>query len=169
MTEARLDHDKYAAYLNQHLAAADAGVQAFQAAADTWAGTEWEQVFQQLHEELEDSHAEVKQLIADLGYDVSVGRNVVSGLAKAVGRINPLNLTRNNDGKLTQLEIDALAAAVRAQQMMWETLLLLSPIDDRLDPAFCEQMLERCRDQRERVRKVNAETVLRRFTLHPDE
>ena len=34
MQGVELDHDKYSAYLNQHLFAADAGVQAFKAAAD---------------------------------------------------------------------------------------------------------------------------------------
>lgn len=169
MQGVELDHDKYAAYLNQHLFAADAGVQAFKAAADTWKGTEWESSFLQLHEELKDSHAKVKVLITDLGYEISTLRNVASGLAAVAGRLNPINLFRNEDGRATQVEFDALAGAVRAQQMMWDTLGVLSEIDDRLDAEFCRSMVERCEDQRGRILKINAATAHSRFTRAPGE
>lgn len=167
MSSVELDHDKYSAYLNQHLVAADAGVQAFSAAADTWADTQWESTFRQLHDELEESHEKVKQLIVHLGYEISTVRQMVSGVVAAAGRVNPLNLTRNRDGLMTQAEFDALVAAVRGQQMMWETLQVLTGIDDRLDRDECRAMVELCEDQRRRVLEVNAATAKSRFTLAP--
>lgn len=167
MSSVELDHDKYSAYLNQHLVAADAGVQAFSAAADTWTDTEWEATFRQLHDELEDSHTKLKELIERLGYEISTVRNIVSGVAAVAGRLNPLNITRNKDGLMTQAEFDALAAAVRGQQMMWETLKVLSEIDDRLDADDCQAMIERCEDQRGRVLEANAATAKARFTVQP--
>lgn len=162
-----LDHDKYSAYLNQHLVAADAGVKAFNAAADTWAGTPYAATFERLHDELAESHSTVADLIEDLGYEVSTARNMVAGLVQAAGRLNPLNPTRNHDGLMTQTELDALAAAVRAQQMMWETLVVLADVDERLDKAFCQSMVERCEDQRSRVVQVSEATAVSRFTVHP--
>lgn len=164
-----LDHDKYSAYLTHHLVAADAGVQAFKAAADTWKDTPYEHVFLELHEGLGESKEKLKRLIEELGYEISTTRNVVHGLVELVGRINPLNITRNEDGLMTQSEIDALAGAIRAQQMMWETLLVLADIDDRLDADDCQMMIERCEDQRGRVLEVNRATAKDRFTLNPDE
>lgn len=164
MTRVELDHDKYSAYLNHHLVAADAGVQAFAAAASTWEGTQWEHVFAELHEELEGSKQHLAKLIERLGYEVSTARNVVQGIVEVAGRLNPLNITRNNDGLMTQTEIDALAGAVRAQQMMWETLLVLADIDDRLDADDCQRMVEKCEDQRGRVLQVNRATAKDRFT-----
>lgn len=169
MTGIELDHDKYSAYLNQHLVAADAGVEAFKAAADTWAGTEWEATFLQLHKELNDSHDEVERLIKDLGYELSTGRTLLAGVAKAAGRLNPINVTRNADGTMTQMELDALVAAVRAQQMMWETLLLLGSVDPRLDKTFSQTMIDRCADQRARVVRVSTATAVDRFTLNTAE
>lgn len=165
MTGIELDHDKYSAYLNQHLTAADAGVEAFKAAADTWAGTEWEATFLQLHDELKDSHGEVERLIKGLGYEVSSGRTLMAGMAKVAGRLNPINFTRNDDGQMTQIELDALAAAVRAQQMMWETLVVLAEVDSRLDKALCQSMIDRCVDQRTRVVVVSTATAVDRFTV----
>ncbi|AQP44939.1 hypothetical protein [Tessaracoccus flavus] len=167
MQRIELDHDKYSAYLNQHLVAADAGVKAFKAAADTWEGTPLQAVFEQLHRELEQSHDKVKALIERLGYDVSMTRNLVAGVAHVAGRLNPLNFTRNSDGLMTQMEFDALAAAVRAQQMMWETLVVLSDVDDRLDRAEMQAMVDLCEDQRARVVKASAETAVERFTAVP--
>lgn len=169
MNSVELDHDKYSAYLNQHLVAADAGVRAFAAAGDTWKDTQWEATFRQLHDELEDSHTKLKELIERLGYRISMVRNVVAGVAAVAGRVNPLNFTRNNDGLMTQEELDALAAALRGQQMMWETLVVLADIDDRLDKAECQTMVERCESQRDRVRTVSETTVKDRFTRDPDE
>lgn len=167
MTSPEFDHDVYSAYLNQHLVAADAGVEAFKAAADTWRGTPQEAVFLQLHEELVDSHATLKGLIEDLGYEVSATRKVISGVVHAAGRLNPLNPTRSHDGLMTRGEIDALVAAVRGQQMMWDTLVVLSEVDPRLDKAFCESMVARCEDQRARVARVSAQTAIERFTRRP--
>lgn len=167
MERIELDHDKYSAYLNQHLVAADAGVKAFKAAADTWEQTPLQAVFEQLHSELEQSHAAVKALIERLGYDVSMARNLVAGVAHAAGRLNPLNFTRSNDGLMTQMEFDALAAAVRAQQMMWETLVVLSDVDDRLDRAEMQAMVDRCESQRARVVEASAQTAVERFTAAP--
>ena len=107
MAAIELDHEKYSAYLNQHLVAADAGVKSFSAAADTWAGTPAEAVFHQLHDELADSHAKLKALIERLGYEVSTARNVVAGVVQAVGRVNPLNPTRSHDGLMTSMRSPA--------------------------------------------------------------
>ncbi len=162
--EDQFDHDKYSAYLNQHLVAADAGVQSFKAAEVTWEGTPWAAMFDQLHTEETESHAKVKALIESLGYEISTTRNVLSGVVAAVGRFNPLNPTRSHDGQMTQAEIDSLVAAIRAQQMMWETLTVLADIDDRLNKADCTQMIDRCKDQRARVCDMNRATVKERFT-----
>ena len=164
MERIELDHDKYSAYLNQHLTASDAGVKAFKAAAETWKDTPWEQVFLQLNSELEESHDKVKALIARLGYEMSTTRTILAGVAEVAGRFNPLNLTRDNDGLMTQMEFDGLAAALRAQQMMWETLVVLSEIDDRLDRAECQAMVDLCEDQRRRVVEASADTAIARFT-----
>lgn len=164
MERIELDHDKYSAYLNQHLTASDAGVKAFKAAAETWGDTPWEQVFLQLNSELEGSHDKVKALIARLGYEVSTTRTILAGVAEVAGRFNPLNLTRDNDGLMTQMEFDGLAGALRAQQMMWETLVVLSEIDDRLDRAECQAMVDLCEDQRRRVVEASADTAIARFT-----
>ncbi|HSO69172.1 MAG TPA: hypothetical protein VLQ67_05985, partial [Arachnia sp.] len=59
--------------------------------------------------------------------------------------------------------------AVRAQQMMWETLLLLGSVDPRLDKAFCQTMIDRCADQRARVVRVSTATAVDRFTLNTAE
>ena len=165
MERIELDHDKYSAYLNQHLTASDAGVKAFKAAAETWGDTPWEQVFLQLNSELEGSHDKVKALIARLGYEVSTTRTILAGVAEVAGRFNPLNLTRDNDGLMTQMEFDGLAAALRAQQMMWETLVVHAEVDSRLDKALCQSMIDRCVDQRTRVVVVSTATAVDRFTV----
>ncbi len=164
MNEMQLDHDKYAAYLNQHLVAADGGVESFKAAANTWAGTAWAEVFEQLYKEEQESHTKVKALIESLGYDISTARNAVAGLAAAAGRLNPLNPTRDRDGKMAQAELDALVTAIMGQQAMWETLTVLAEVDDRLDATDCASMVDRCEDQRRRVRRVSQETAKERFT-----
>ncbi|HEX2857894.1 MAG TPA: hypothetical protein VHO26_10545 [Propionibacteriaceae bacterium] len=169
MAEIELNHENYEAYLNQHLVSADGGVKLFKAAEHTWAGTSLESVFRELHDELTDSHAQVKNLIERLGYQVSAWRNVSAGLAEVVGLVNPVNFTRHPYGKLAQPQLDSLAAAIRAQQMLWETLVVLADVDDRLDKEWCRSMIARCEDQRARVAKASSETVLTRFTVQPGE
>lgn len=165
MQASDLNHKNYEAYLNQHLASGDAGIKAFKAAASTWEGTAWGAAFGELHDELQDTHAKVKELIHDLGYRVSGWRNLVAGFANLVGLVNPVNVTRDPEGTMAQFQLDYLAGAVRAQQMMWETLLALADIDERLDKGMCRAMIARCESQRERVLTASRQTVASRFTL----
>ena len=164
----QFDHDKYSAYLNQHLVAADAGVELFKAAATTWRETRWSATLDELHDEEVQAHARVKDLIESLGYDISSVRNAVSGAVAAMGRHNPLNPTRSREGRMTQAEMDALLSAIRGQQAMWETLVVLAGIDDRLDEADCARMVAVCEDQQARVRDMSQATVRERF-LRPDD
>lgn len=163
--QTQLDHDKYAAYLNQHLLASDAGMRAFEAAAHSWADTPYASVFSGISDELEVSRSQLIALIERLGYKVSRTRTVLSGAAEVAGRVNPLNPLRSTDSKGTQLELDSLVGAVRTQAMMWETLLALVDVDPRLDAAELSELVERCASQRNRVREVSAKTAAARFTV----
>ncbi len=162
----QLDHTKYAAYLNQHLLAADAGVKAFKAAAQTWEGTPWAATLEQLYKEETESHAKTRALIQRLGYGPGTTRTILHRLAATAGRFNPINITRNREGRMTQVELESLISATRAQQSMWETLTVLATIDNRLDGPDCEKMVRRCQNQRARVVSVSTETVVERFTEH---
>ena len=161
----QLDHDRYSAYLNQHLFASDAGMRAFQAAADSWGDNAYGQVFATIHEELKDSRARVVDLIEGWGYQVSTARTLLSGVAQLAGRLNPLNPSRDADSDTGQLEVDSLVGAVRTQRMMWETLDALRVVDDRVDAEFVRAMLARCDSQIQRICEVSAATAPARFTI----
>lgn len=151
------------AYLNDHLAAATAGVRLFDAAQATWRGTAHEEMFRHLREQIAGERDEVRRLISRLGLSSS---NVKLGLAAAgaqVSRVNPLNLLRSRNGTAPQLELESLQTAVRGKECLWETLLALAPSDPRLDADHLRQLRDVARLQQQQIAAVMAETAPDRF------
>ena len=160
---AQIDHRLYAAYLNEHLLASEAGVKAFAAAADTWEGTEHRSAFLSLARQIDADKRDLLSMMLRLGYRPHPVKKLLTAAANTLGRLNPVNIFRSKKGGMTQLELDVLVGMVRTKQMMWETLQLVADVDERLDRAFIADLERRAEDQIRQIREVNAETCVRRF------
>ncbi|MCC9193053.1 hypothetical protein LOC59_05215 [Arthrobacter sp. zg-Y916] len=156
-------HESLAAYLDDHLLAAETGVRLFKAARKTWEGTEHELVFAQLVEQISDERDELETLILALGYQRSQIKKALAWVGAAVGRTGPINPLSTGRGPTGQLELETLQAIVRAKECLYRTLLVLSAHDHRFHAPRIREMLELAQQQQDAVAKVMEETVPARF------
>ncbi|WP_312178537.1 hypothetical protein [Arthrobacter sp.] len=156
-------HESLAAYLDDHLLGAEAGVRLFKAAYKTWEDTEHEAVFAHLTEQISDERDELETLILALGYRRSPVKRGLAWIGAAVGRLGPVNPLSTGTGTTGQLELETLQSVVRAKECLWQTLLVLSAHDHRFHAPRIRELLEHARDQQGAVAKVMEDTAPARF------
>jgi hypothetical protein len=160
----RTDADEHlASYLNEHLLAAEGGVQAFKAAARTFEGTRHEAALLALSDEIARDRRDLARLIQELGFRPKGWKRLLTLLVRAGGSVNPVNLLRLRRGSMAQMELDFLTGAVRGKQSMWDALLELETDDPRLDRRFLEALHLRADQQIAEIQRINRETVRERF------
>lgn len=155
-------------YLNHHLLGAKSGIRLFQAAADTWGGTEHEQEFRDLSREVTEEKEELEQLIDRLGLRQSIVENALGLAAGAAGRLNPVNITRSKSEGMTQVEMDILQSALQGKAGMYAVLAKLAERfpNAGLDGQRMKDLYQQAQDQQARVRRISDETMDTRFVAH---
>lgn len=116
-------HASLSAYLDDHLLGAETGVRLFHAARRTWAGSEYEQSFADLEQEISHERDELEQLILTLGYRRSTFKKLLAMAGAAAGRLGPINPLGTGGGTSGQFELETLQSIVRAKECLWRTLL----------------------------------------------
>lgn len=164
-TPGTLNRDELQDYLNHHLLGSRSGVRLFQAAAQTWHGTEYEQQFQDLSDEVTAEQDELQQLIERLGLEQSAVENALGKAAEVAGRLNPVNITRSKTEGMTQVEMDILQSALQGKAGMYAVLATLAERfpDAGLDRQRMQDLYQQAQDQQARVRRISDETLHTRF------
>jgi hypothetical protein len=151
------------AYLNDHLAAATAGVRLFDAARATWRGTAHAGTLDDLRQQIAADRQEVAALIGALGLEPHKLKLAVAQVGAQVSKVNPLNPLRSRRAIAGQLELEVLQSAVRGKECLWETLLALAPAEPRLDAGRLRELRDLARRQQERIAAIMTATAPDRF------
>lgn len=109
-----------------------------------------------------DKH-ELERLIGRLGFKISPVKSVLAQAGAQMSRLSPLNPARSKNGMGGQLELEGLQSAVRGKESLWDTLLVLSEFDSRLDATELKRLRARAQDQQERLAGIMRETTPGRF------
>lgn len=158
-----VSHQTLSNYLNEHFLGSEGGVNAFRAAADTWKGTAQEAALLSLCRQVMADREDLRGLIDRLGYGGHPLKIAFTHAVRLVGRVNPVNLLRQRQAGLAQVELDVLTGMLRAKLAMWETLLLVAAKDPRFDAALLRDLQARATDQINQVRGIIEATWEERF------
>lgn len=164
-TPGTLNRDELQDYLNYHLLGSRSGVRLFQAAAQTWNGTRYEQQYKELADQAQGEQDGLKQLIKRLGLQQSLMQNVLGKAAEVGGRLNPVNFTRSKTEGMTQVEMDILQSALQGKAGMYAVLATLAERfpDAGLDREQMRDLYQQAQDQQAEVRRISDETLETRF------
>lgn len=163
-----INHENYSSYLNEHYLGSEGGVNAFKAAAATWSDTPHEIAFESLCQQVMADREDLRRIINDLGYRPHPFKHLLTHAVRVLGRINPINLLRRRRTGVAQVELEVLVGMLRAKLTMWETLLLVSAKDPRLDTGLLEDLHRRAMEQIDQVRTVIEKTWEERFLVEAD-
>lgn len=135
-------------HLNDHLAALTLGVLVAQRArgandGDLGEFLEW------LHGQLEEDRQWLLALMRRLGIAPSAPKVAAAHLAERLGRLKPNGHLASYSPLSRLVELDALAGSLATKAAFWVSLQRVP--DERLDAGELERLVERAREQRERL------------------
>lgn len=160
-----INHEIYSNYLNEHYLGSEGGINAFRAAAVTWNQTPHENTFKSLCQQVMADRDDLRRIINQLGYHPHPFKNLLTHVVRILGRLNPVNVLRKRRTGMAQIELEVLIGMLRAKLSMWETLLLVSAKDPRLDTELLQDLRRRASEQIDQVRSVIEKTWQQRFLV----
>ena len=134
-------------YLADHLAGATAGVALARRTARRNAGTEFGDVLRRLAGEIEDDRRTLEGIVVELGFRESKAKEAVAWVGEKVGRLKLNGQIRGYSPLSRVLELEALAVGVRGKLALWESLLAMPGIRERLSALDLDDLVERARRQ----------------------
>ncbi|MFI9810280.1 hypothetical protein ACIHEJ_39400 [Streptomyces sp. NPDC052301] len=151
-------------YLNDHLAGATAGSLRASYLARTTRGSALGRAAGPVAAEIAQDRSALLGIMRDLGVPVRRYKVCAGWAAERLGRLKGNGRLMRRSPLSTVLELEALRLAVEGKAAGWQTLRRLSTIEQRLDPAQLDTLLERARQQQntlEEWRTRAAEAALR--------
>ncbi|MER6472353.1 hypothetical protein [Streptomyces collinus] len=134
-------------YLNDHLAGATAGVLRSAHLARTTRGSALGQAIGPIAAEIAQDRATLLGIMQDLDMPVRRYKVCAGWAGEKLARLKSNGRLIRRSPLSTLLELEALRLGVEGKAAGWQSLRRLSDLDQRLDPAQLDQLLERARRQ----------------------
>ena len=146
-------------YVNDHLAAATGGIELVCRMLGVHRGARWERPLEQLLGELREERAALRSVTRALGIPVRQYKQLGVWLAEKASRVklNGRLLARSPLSDLVEFEF--LASAVRGKRSGFETLRILAEVDDRLDRAELDRLIDQAHRQYEWLTRTRREVA----------
>lgn len=138
-------------YLNDHLAGATAGTARVTRLARTARGSALGRAIEPVAAEIVEDRKALLDIMRDLGIPVRRYKVCAGWAGERLGRLKPNGHLVRPSPLGTVVDLEALRLGVEGKAAGWQTLRLLSAIDERLDRPRLDTLLERARQQQERI------------------
>jgi hypothetical protein len=154
-------------YVNDHLAAATGGIELVGRMIRVHAGSRWEAPLRQLLGELRDEKSSLLAVSAALGIPVRQYKQLGVWVAEKVTRakLNGRLLSRSPLSDLVEFEF--LASAVRGKRSGFETLRIVAEVDDRIDEAEFDRLIDQAHRQYEWLTDARRDVAAATFGGRP--
>ena len=154
-------------YVNDHQAAATGGNELVGRMIGVHRGTRWQQPLEQLRDELHEERAALRRVAEALDIPVRQYKQVGVWLAEKITRakLNGRLLSRSPLSDLVEFEF--LASAVRGKRSGFETLRIVAEVDQRLDRAELDRLIDQAHRQYEWLTEARREVAAEVFGGRP--
>ena len=148
------DQDLLAIYLNDHLAAATAGVELVGRAASSHEGERGAELTRLADEIAEDREA-LRDIMKRLDVAESTVKKAAGWVGEKVGRLKPNDHLVSRSPLSDVLELEALRAGTAARIAGFQVLRVVAVDDSRITKEELETLMQRADDQAERLYKLH--------------
>ena len=155
-------------YANDHLAASVGGIELVKRMIGAQRGSLYEQPLRELLVELREENDSLEGILRALDLPVRRYKQVGLWVGEKVSRakLNGRLLTRSPLSSLVEFEF--LTSAVRAKRSGFETLLEVASVDDRVDQALLEELIDQANRQHEWLTHARREVAADVFGGRPE-
>ena len=150
-------------YLADHLAASTAGVALARRTAASNVGTALGDLLRRLTTEIEDDRRTLQAIVAELGFRESKPKDAVAWIGEKVGRLKLNGQLRGYSPLSRVLELEALSVGVAGKLALWQSLLSVPALGERLSGFGLDQLAERARRQRAEIEEQRTNAARETF------
>ena len=163
-----MNRDLLATYLNDHLAGSVAALELLDRLHGLSRGTDREQLFVSLREEIEEDQEMVKLLLRAVGGKESMARKAAAWLTEKIGEAK-LDLDDSGSGQLRLLEaLETLGLGIRGKLGLWRALGAAASFEPEIGKLDLPRLEQRARDQFDRVEAQRLLAARAAFGGRPD-
>lgn len=148
------DQDLLAIYLNDHLAAATAGVELVRRAASNHEGERGAELTR-LADEIAEDRESLRDLMKRLDVTESTVKKTAGWVGEKVGRLKPNDHLVSRSPLSDVLELEALRAGTAARIAGFQVLRAVAVDDSRITKEELETLMQRADDQAERLYQLH--------------
>ena len=130
-------------YLNDHLAAATAGVELARRSLKANRGSEFEEFLERLTRELEEDRAALARVMDELGVPKSAAKRGAAVVAERVGRLKLNGRIRGYSPLSRVLELEGLTIGIEGKLSLWRNLRDAAGVADRLQGIDLDALIAR--------------------------
>jgi hypothetical protein len=154
-------------YCNDHLASAAGGIELVSRMIGPHRGTRFEGPLRQLLDELREEKSALTRQTRALGFPVRQYKQLAVWVAEKASRVklNGHLLSRSPLSDLVEFEF--LASAVRGKRSGFETLRIAAEVDDRIDKALFDRLIDQAHRQYEWLTEARREVAAGVFGGNP--
>ena len=152
------DHD-LAVHLQNHWAAASAGVDFAHRVARSHQGSPAGAALDEVYDDIREDRESLRAIMAGAGVQPGVVMPLVARVSERLGRFKPNGHLVRRSPVSDVLELEAFRGAVTAKGAGWETLLVLAEHDDRLPAARLRALADRARAQEQTLARIQGEVA----------
>jgi hypothetical protein len=150
MTTTAIDH--LTTYLQDHRAGAEAGSDLARRMHEENKGTQYEDFLGHIAEEIEADVVVLEQIMDRFDVSLDGLKAAVAKVGEKLGRLKPNNQLTGYSPLSRVLEFEGLRAGVQGKLSLWDSLLEIAPVEDRLDPEEIARLVTRAEAQLEGLR-----------------
>jgi len=139
--------DYLSTYLQDHRAGAEAGSDLARRMHEENKETQYETFLAHLAEEIEEDVMVLEQIMDrfDVGRDAL--KTAAAKVGETLGRLKPNNRLTDYSPLSRVLEFEGLRGGVQGKLALWDSLMEIAPLDDRLDAEELAQLIVRAESQ----------------------
>ncbi|WP_203569089.1 DUF892 family protein [Aestuariimicrobium ganziense] len=154
MSEQERDAGLLGTYLQDHHAAASAGVDAFRRVAANHSRADVRARLEAMADQIAQDKESLEQIMELVDANRSVLKDTAARIAEKASRLKPNNRIVQRSPLSDYLELEALTGAVHMKSLLWKALLELG--NPRLDALMLQQLLDRAHEQQRQLDELRA-------------
>ena len=145
--------DRLAIYLNDHLAAATAGVELARRAAASNRSNDYGRVLDELSEEIGTDREKLKEVMRRLSVGPDRAKVAAAWTGEKIGRLKLNGQFRGYSPLSRLVELEGLSVGVEGKLALWQALRRRFADDPRLRGVDFGELVDRARAQRRRLER----------------
>jgi hypothetical protein len=149
-----VDRKRLRIFLQDHLAAATAGLELAKRTRGANEGTDYGEPLARLADEIEADRRALEATLVDLGFGPDRPKNLGAWAGEKVGRLKLNGQLKGYSPLSRVLELEGLIAGISAKLSLWRILVEVAAEEPRLDTDHLRRLIDRGEAQRRTVEEL---------------